>query len=75
MLAYLDNIGIFSQSFEEHKCIMDMVLGKLETAGVTLCPEKCVFGSNEVNYLGYYLRRGNLASKSVSGSNSGFYSS
>ena len=55
VLAYLDDIVIFSRSFEEHKRIVDMVLEKLEAAGITLRPEKCVFGSNEVNYLGYYM--------------------
>ena len=55
VLAYLDDIVIFSKSFDEHKRVVDMVLDKLEAAGITLRPEKCVFGSNEVNYLGYYM--------------------
>ena len=35
--------------------MLDIVLGKLEAAGISLRPEKCTFGSNKVNYLGYHL--------------------
>ena len=55
VLAYLDDIVIFSRSWDEHKQDVKLVLDKLETAGITLRPEKCMFGSNEVDYLGYYM--------------------
>ena len=55
VLAYLDDIVIFSRSWDEHKQDVERVLDKLEAAGISLRPEKCVFGSHEVNYLGYYM--------------------
>ena len=55
VMAYLDDVVIFSRSLEEHKRDVDRVLEKLDLAGITLRPEKCVFGSNEVDYLGYHM--------------------
>ena len=46
VMAYLDDIVVFSRSFEEHKRDVDSVLDKLESAGISLRPEKCKFGSN-----------------------------
>ena len=51
IMAYLDDIIIFSRTFEEHEQYVDMVLEKLDTAGISLRPEKCVFASNKVDIL------------------------
>ena len=55
VLAYLDDIVIFSRTLEEHVRDVDRVLEKLEAGGITLRPEKCLFASDEVDYLGYYM--------------------
>ena len=55
VIAYLDDIIIFSKTFEEHVREVDKVLERLEVAGITLRPDKCTFGSNDVSYLGYHL--------------------
>ena len=41
IMAYLDDIVVFSKTFEEHERDVDMVLDKLEKAGISLRPEKC----------------------------------
>ena len=55
VLAYLDDIIIYSKNFEDHKRDVDSVLSKLEAADISLRPEKCTFGSNKVNFLGYFM--------------------
>ena len=55
VMAYLDDIEIFSSTFEEHLRDIENVLERLESAGITLRPEKCLFGSNQVDYLGYHM--------------------
>ena len=60
VMAYLDDIIIFSRSLEEHLRDVDKVLEKLELAGITLRPEKCIFGSNEVDYLGYHMNESGI---------------
>lgn len=52
---YLDDIIIFSQSFEEHVTHIDQVLSALEKENVKLKPTKCAFGLSEIEYLGHIL--------------------
>ena len=54
VLAYLNDIIIYSKNFEDHKRDVGSVL-KLEAAGISLRLEKCMFGSNKVNYLGHFM--------------------
>nr|XP_025035341.1 uncharacterized protein LOC112544063 [Pelodiscus sinensis] len=58
--AYIDDIVIFSESWEEHLGHITNVLGALRKAGLTANPKKCQFGRAEVSYLGYTVGRGKL---------------
>lgn len=53
LLIYLDDIIIYSRSFEEHLLHLQLVLDKLRAAGLKLNPSKCVFACTEVHYLGF----------------------
>ena len=55
LLCYMDDILIFSSSFEEHLNHLDQVFEKLREANLTLKPSKCKFATDRVLYLGHYL--------------------
>ena len=52
-LVYLDDIIIFSKTKAEHKRHVQMVLDKLDEAGLTVKMKKCEFGKSQVELLGY----------------------
>ena len=54
IVAYLDDIVVFSRSFSEH--LQDLsVFQRLSAAKINLRPEKCVIASSEFFLLGYHL--------------------
>ncbi|XP_075056971.1 uncharacterized protein LOC142143159 [Mixophyes fleayi] len=59
-VAYLDDIAVFSQTWEEHLIHLSSVLAKIAGAGLTIKPEKCQIGMNEVQYLGHRVGGGTL---------------
>ena len=56
-LAYMDDIVIFSRTFEQHMKEVDLVFQRLREANISLKSSKCVFGSKSVEFLGYELSR------------------
>ncbi|KAH0613403.1 uncharacterized protein H6S33_005289 [Morchella sextelata] len=50
--AYLDDIIIYSDTFEEHQVHVEKVLEALQRNGVLLKPEKCEFRTQSTTYLG-----------------------
>ena len=52
-LVFLDDIIVFSNSFQEHIADLDQVLNLIEKAGLKVSPEKCSFAKTAVNYLGH----------------------
>lgn len=50
--VYLDDILIFSETFEEHLHHLELVLKWLSAAGLKLKPSKCQFIRTTVEYLG-----------------------
>ena len=56
-LAYLDDIIVFSSTFEQHLCRLDKVLQRLRVANLKLKPAKCHFAQSKVNYLGHIISR------------------
>ena len=54
-LVYLDDIIIFSRTFEEHMDRLKAVLSRLSKAGLTLKPRKCQWVQTSVKYLGHII--------------------
>ena len=56
--AYLDDVIIFSRSWNEHLVHLREVFWRLQEAGLTLKVSKCQFGKKEVHYLGHVIGAG-----------------
>ena len=52
-VIYLDNIIIFSSTFQEHLHRLALVFTRLRDANLKLKPSKCTFASNSVDFLGF----------------------
>ena len=55
ILAYLDDIVVFSRTFKEHLLDLENVLKRLLGANISLRADKCMLGSNNVDFLGYHI--------------------
>ena len=53
LLVYLDDLLIYSNSFDQHLTNLRLVFQRLREIGVTLNPEKCQFVMPEVAFLGH----------------------
>jgi hypothetical protein len=60
VIAYLDDILIYSETLEEHVQHVKKVLDKLRTAGLLLKPEKYNFHKDEITFLGYIVEKDNI---------------
>ncbi len=58
--AYLDDVVIHSNSWQEHLRHLKQTLEKIIKAGLTLNVGKCEWANQEANYLGYHLGNGQL---------------
>ena len=50
---HLDDVLVFSKTFEQHLLDLNEVLNRFQLSGLKLKPAKCSFGAQEVEYLGY----------------------
>ncbi|XP_065197172.1 uncharacterized protein K02A2.6-like [Sycon ciliatum] len=55
VVVYLDDILISGTTREEHDLHVKMVLERLESAGLRLNRDKCVFGRSSVTFLGHII--------------------
>ena len=53
VLCHMDDVLIFGSSKEEHDLRLSATLQRLEKAGVTLNPSKCVFAIDHIKFLGH----------------------
>ncbi|CAC5413534.1 unnamed protein product [Mytilus coruscus] len=53
LLIYFDDIILFSSNFSQHLQRLDIVLKRLQEAGLKLKPEKCNIFQTEVTFLGH----------------------
>ena len=56
-LVYIDDIVIYSKSYEEHLSHLDQVLEAIEKAGITLSPKKCHLFYGSILLLGHKVSR------------------
>lgn len=52
-LTYLDDIVVYSSTFDEHLERLRRVFDRLKSAGLKLQPKKCQFVKDSVKYLGH----------------------
>ena len=57
VLCYIDDILVFSNSFQEHLQHLELVFEKLKGAGLTLKADKCHFAVEKVLYLGHIITK------------------
>ena len=55
VIVYIDDLLIHSANHEEHIATLKLVLERLVENGLKINLEKCVFGNQEVSYLGFTL--------------------
>ena len=55
LIVYLDDMLIFSDTLEEHRKHVRLVLGRLLEAELYLKPSKCQFHVQEVGFLGFII--------------------
>ena len=53
--VYIDNVGIFTATWEQHLKVLEIVLTKLEDAGLSINPLKCKWAVQETDWLGYWV--------------------
>jgi hypothetical protein len=63
--AYLDDILIFSTSWDEHLSHLAQVLNRIRNAGLTLNVAKCEFAHAQVEFLGHVVGRGIVQPRSA----------
>ena len=57
VLCYLDDILIFSETFESHLNDLKEVFSRLREAGLKLGPSKCRFAKQKCNFLGHEISK------------------
>ena len=56
-VVYLDDLIIFSDTFEEHLYRLDLVFTRLKECNLKLSPEKCFFIQDKVPFLGHIVSK------------------
>ena len=59
-LAYMDDIVIFSKSFDTHLSDLEAVFQRLRETNISLKMSKCIFASDCVDFLGHNLSKDGL---------------
>src|SRR4051812_6348407 len=60
-LVYLDDILVFSKTFEQHLTDLDDVFSRLRDNGISLKAKKCEFCIDKIIYLGFQLSKEGIA--------------
>ena len=60
VLCYVDDVIIFSSTFEDHLNNLEEVFKRLRNAGLKLSPNKCFFAQKKLHYLGHVLSKSGI---------------
>jgi len=60
VLAYTDDILVYAKTEEEHDRLVKEVLERLQHNGLAVSPKKCVWKTDEVEFLGYVIGRNGI---------------
>ena len=55
VFVYLDDIFAMSETEEEHRTLLHHVFERLRTQGLMVNPKKCVFGVDNLQFLGHHV--------------------
>ena len=55
---YVDDIVIYTETWEQHLVVLDEVLSRLAKAGFTVRPTKCVLGADSIEVVGHRISDG-----------------
>jgi hypothetical protein len=55
VIAYINDVLIYAETEEKHDELVKEVLKRLEENGLVISPEKCIWASNKVEFLGYII--------------------
>ena len=61
LLVYLDDLLVYSQTFDEHVERLQIVFDRLREVGLKLNPKKCCFAQQQAEYLGYTVSADGIA--------------
>jgi len=61
VIAYLDNIIIYSDSEEEYKKHVKWVLEKLHNKNIPIVIEKCKFYTRKTDFVGFIIELGQIS--------------
>ena len=53
--VYIDDVGLFSNTFEQHMSLIKKVVARLQNAGFKINPLKCEWCVQETDFLGHWL--------------------
>ena len=54
-LAYLDDVIIFSETFEQHVADIEQVFDRIRAAGLKIKPSKCTLATDSMKFLGHII--------------------
>ena len=64
ILAYMDDIVIFTKTFEEHLQSIETVFERMKESNIALKLSKCIFASHKVDFLGFELSNSGIRPQS-----------
>ena len=60
-LVYLDDISVFSRTFEDHLKHLEEIFRRINKYNLRLNPKKCKFASPEIKFLGHIVKRDGIS--------------
>ena len=60
LYCYLDDIMVYSETEEEHMKTLDRLFKVLHDNGLAIALDKCAFGQEEIEYLGYSVNKSGI---------------